>query len=236
MASLPPENTFPLCTIKETPRLPEHCIQYAFMIEWNNHFTTKKMDKDSPEDMMWVCEKAQERANTYGIEGVDYKLTMGVVKNIIPAVASTNALVSAACINEAFKILTGCNSKLNNYMQYMGQTNVSVSAFEYQREPGCLICSQTKAEYTVSDMRTLKSFVDKLITEMKLNGPTISGKKGILVGRGALAEMAAFKLEMNFRQLLEQHLIENGEEFELTDKTLPGYIALKIYISEEEMT
>lgn len=75
---------------------------------------------------------------------------MGVVKNIIPAVASTNALVSAACVNEAFKILTGCNNKLANYMRYMGQTNVSVSAFEYQREPDCLVCSRKELNQNVS--------------------------------------------------------------------------------------
>ena len=78
------------------------------------------MDKDNPEHMQWVCAKAQARAAEYGIEGVDYKLTMGVTKNIIPAVASTNAIVSAACVNETVKILTGCGPLVDNYMQYLG--------------------------------------------------------------------------------------------------------------------
>ena len=119
MDTLPPDNTYPLCTIKETPRLPEHCIQYAMILEWEKHFQ-RAIDKDSYEDMTWINEKAIERANQYGIQGVNYTKTMGVVKNIIPAVASTNALISAACVLECLKLLTGCNKRMDNYMQYLG--------------------------------------------------------------------------------------------------------------------
>lgn len=34
LGSLPPQTGYPMCTIRESPRLPEHCIQYAYVISW----------------------------------------------------------------------------------------------------------------------------------------------------------------------------------------------------------
>ena len=47
--------------------------------------------------MKWVYDQSCKRAAQFKIEGVTEMLTLGVTKNIIPAVASTNAMIAAVC-------------------------------------------------------------------------------------------------------------------------------------------
>jgi len=104
--------TFPICTIANTPRLPEHCIEWASVLEWprvkggtisvssNGQQSCEpllaetKLDTDDPEHIQWLYNVALSRANEFKIEGVTWSLTQGVVKNIIPAIASTNAIIA----------------------------------------------------------------------------------------------------------------------------------------------
>jgi ubiquitin-activating enzyme E1 C len=161
LGSLPKQQGYPMCTIAETPRLPEHCIQYAYVMTWPQEKGSKLVNKDSAEDMNWIFEKALERAKTFGIEGVTYSLTMGVVKNIIPAIASTNALVSAACVNEALKVATYCAKSMDNYMMYMGQAGIYASTFKYEKNENCLVCGQkTISKKTTWDIK-LKDFLEE---------------------------------------------------------------------------
>jgi hypothetical protein len=80
-----------------------------------------KLDKDDPHHMTWIYERALERAAKFKIEGVTYKLSMQVVKNIIPAIASTNAIIAASCVTEGLKALTGHNVSLSNFMFFVHQ-------------------------------------------------------------------------------------------------------------------
>jgi ubiquitin-activating enzyme E1 C len=132
--------TYPLCTIANNPRLPEHCIEYASTVQWQQERPEEKLDMDIPDHVDWVLKASWERAQQFNIDGIDRSLVLGVVKNIIPAIASTNAIVAASCCNEAFKILSSSAPVLDNFMMYTGSDSVFTYSFSYERKSDCPVC------------------------------------------------------------------------------------------------
>ena len=55
------------------------------------------MDGDDPKHIQWILDVALTRGKEFQIHGITYSLTQGVVKNIIPAIASTNAIIAGRC-------------------------------------------------------------------------------------------------------------------------------------------
>eukprot|EP00548_Thalassiothrix_antarctica_P012857 CAMPEP_0194166750 /NCGR_PEP_ID=MMETSP0154-20130528/2269_1 /TAXON_ID=1049557 /ORGANISM="Thalassiothrix antarctica, Strain L6-D1" /LENGTH=476 /DNA_ID=CAMNT_0038877505 /DNA_START=59 /DNA_END=1489 /DNA_ORIENTATION=- len=230
--AFPPQRNFPLCTIAETPRRPEHCIAYVSILLWPKEFPDRKLNTDSPEDMKWIYDKALERANKYNITGVTYMVTMGVVKNIIPAVASTNAIVAAACVNEAVKLLTFCSQTLNTYMMYMGSSwhsGVYSHTFVYERKEKCVVCASTTREMHIDEKKSLNQLIQELKDgDLRLKSPSITTGSGV-----TLYMQKPPALESATRPNLDKtlsSLISSGEELTVTDPILES-ISLTIVVT-----
>lgn len=52
------------------------------------------MDTDDPDHIQWLFDVASKRAKEFGIEGVTWSSTQGVVKNIIPGTLLTFSTIS----------------------------------------------------------------------------------------------------------------------------------------------
>ena len=64
-----------MCTIANTPRLPEHCIEYVKEIQWpKENPWNVTLDGDDPNHLNWIYEKASERASQFNIKGINYRL------------------------------------------------------------------------------------------------------------------------------------------------------------------
>jgi ubiquitin-activating enzyme E1 C len=240
--SFPPQTTFQLCTIADTPRKPEHCIAYAFMMLWPKRWpfgADVKLDADDPEHMRWVFERATERATEYAIEGVTLTLTQGVVKNIIPAIASTNALISAACVNEVFKVVSFASHSLNSYMMYMGSTGVYTNTFEYERKPGCPVCANRDYVVRVSFDASLTELRHALMHDgaLRLSAPSlITEERTLLMATGPLAKNGEVGLTgSNLSKSLKALGLGEGSVVTVTDPVHPKEFALtvKLLASEE---
>eukprot|EP01112_Ceratiomyxa_fruticulosa_P011649 TRINITY_DN317_c0_g1_i4.p1 TRINITY_DN317_c0_g1~~TRINITY_DN317_c0_g1_i4.p1 ORF type:complete len:438 (-),score=104.08 TRINITY_DN317_c0_g1_i4:177-1490(-) len=234
LSMFPPATTFPLCTLANTPRVPEHCIQWASLIAWEDQTINKTFSKgtqintDNPDHMSWLFEAARKRAEEHGIQGVTYKLTQGVVKNIIPAIASTNAIISASCVVEALKIATGCAGSLNNYMMFSGLNGVYTYTFEYEKNPECAVCGSTAISYSVASSITLKELKDNLAEDARFQfkKPSLRCKGKNLYMQGFLESVTKANLDKTLKELD----IENDDEISITDPSLPSGLSTRMRV------
>lgn len=230
----PPQVTFPLCTIANTPRLPEHCIEYVKVIQWpkENPWDTG-IDGDDPQHINWIYEKAMERAAQFGIQGTTYRLVQGVVKNIIPAVASTNAIVAAACATEAFKLATSCCVPLDNYMVFNDVEGIYTYTYQAERKDDCLVCSEIPKTLDVSGPDTKLQDVIKVLCEnpkFQMRNPGITAN---IDGKSRTLYMPTIaSIEEKTRPNLKKSLLElglgNGSHVMVADVTSPNTLVIEL--------
>lgn len=225
--AFPPQIHVPACTIASKPRKPEHCIMYAMDKAWNSAFD-RPIDKDSPTDVSWVMQRAIERGEEFGIRGITYALTQGVMKNIIPAIASTNAIVSAACAAEAFKIASAVATRLDNWMQYIADGGLSVMVVSYQRNPACLVCSTSPIPLRVALSITLDELRGLLESTpvLQLKNTAIRANKEYLFSRSA----ALGDFRPNLTRTLAELGVRDGTILSVVSPSLEGVSTIQIVI------
>lgn len=214
-----PRPAVPLCTIATIPRQPQHCIEWAHQIAWQEQRKDEPFDSDDLDHIGWLYNAALERAKQFHIHGVTFQMTQGVVKNIIPAIASTNAVIAAATTSEALKIATSCNPYLDNYMMYAGEEGVYTYTFEAEKKPDCPVCGNLARNMTVDPDMTLEDYIDSLgdLPEAQLKKPSMRTEEKTLYQRfpPQLEEQTKPNLTRKLREL-----VENGQEIAVSD---PAY-------------
>ncbi|KAF3828992.1 hypothetical protein GH733_003256 [Mirounga leonina] len=222
----PPQVNFPMCTIASMPRLPEHCIEYVRILQWPKEQPFGEgvpLDGDDPDHIQWIFQKSLERASQYNIRGVTYRLTQGVVKRIIPAVASTNAVIAAVCATEVFKIATSAYIPLNNYLVFNDVDGLYTYTFEAERKENCPACSQLPQNIQFSPSAKLQEMKSPAITA------TLEGKNRTLYLQSVTS--IEERTRPNLSKTLKELGLVDGQELAVADVTTPQTVLFKLHFT-----
>ncbi|CAH0476349.1 unnamed protein product [Peronospora belbahrii] len=167
-------------------------------------------DKDDAIAMEFVAAAANLRASVFSISMESLYSCKGIAGNIIPAIATTNAIVAGFQVLEAFRILqaakpvgeacmyTHCNRSWN-----CRGVLIQPSALE-KPNPQCYVCSKHTVELAVDTNRMLlRDLVDQVLKKkLGVNEPTISIGANTIYEEGEDAETSlAVNLEKKLADL-----------------------------------
>ncbi|CAI5738580.1 unnamed protein product [Hyaloperonospora brassicae] len=179
-----------------------------------------EFDKDDATAMEFVTAAANLRASVFSIEMESLYSCKGIAGNIIPAIATTNAIVAGFQVLEAYHILQGekpvgeaCKYTHCNRSWNASGVLIQPSALE-KPNPQCYVCSKRTVELAVDTTRMLLcDLVDQVLKKkLGMNEPTISIGANTIYEEGEDAEAS---LAVN----LEKKLVDlpgNGIHHETT--------------------
>ena len=118
-------------------------------------------DKDDDDTLDFVTATANLRAQIFGIEPKSKFDTKQMAGNIIPAIATTNAMIAGLCVLQAFKVLKGDLAKAK--MMFLDRGNLSSGRYD-QPNPDCVVCGSEMARLAVDiEKATLLDLVQDIL-------------------------------------------------------------------------
>ncbi|KAG7402323.1 E1 ubiquitin-activating protein uba2 [Phytophthora boehmeriae] len=174
------------------------------------HLGSYEFDKDDATTMEFVTAAANLRAAVFSITMESLYSCKGIAGNIIPAIATTNAIVAGFQVLEAFRILqaakpvseackyTYCNRSWNARGVLLDPSALS------KPNPQCYVCSKHTVELAVDTSRMLLRDLVEQVLKKKLgvNEPTISLGANTIYEEGEDAETSlAVNLEKKLSEL-----------------------------------
>ncbi|KAK3344272.1 hypothetical protein B0T25DRAFT_322286 [Lasiosphaeria hispida] len=142
-------------------------------------------DKDDEDTLDFVAASANIRSSLFGIDRMSKFDIKQMAGNIIPAIATTNAIVAGLCVLESFKVLRGEYDKTKAvFLSPSGLARLLNPSRSLQPNPNCPVCSvfQTRVHVDLS-RATLHDFVEDFLKPELGYGDkdiSISNEVGIL--------------------------------------------------------
>ncbi|CAG8738621.1 1955_t:CDS:2, partial [Acaulospora colombiana] len=132
-------------------------------------------DKDDTDALDFVTATSNLRARVFGIEEKTKFQVKAMAGNIIPAIATTNAIVAGLIVMQAFKILNGKTHECQTvYCAPERRPLPILSESLMKPNPECSICQNTHVTLKVNTKKvTLRDFLEKVVQSQDEGGMDI---------------------------------------------------------------
>jgi ubiquitin-like 1-activating enzyme E1 B len=141
-----------------------------------------EFDKDDALAMKFVTAASNLRGAVFGIEPQSFYDAKGIAGNIIPAIATTNAIIAGLQVVQALKIVEGLEpiAKACRYVYCLREPTrkgLLLQPAKLQKpNPSCFVCSAHQLDLTIDTTKaTLQDLVDKVLKgRLGINEPGVS--------------------------------------------------------------